>query len=607
MPRADVLHIRRHVARHRVARAATSARPLKRALTETLAAQLALAAPQVPAEGVWRIRRLDVRTAIAPAWSEREIARAVAVAVVHALTRTIAIGADGEQAVWFPDRASFLARYLVDCANERARERWEYDEFGAGDGPSAMLRAIVAEPEDALVAFVRATRADRQALIAALYGSDAAGVLAAFTNLESAGTGDPAGLVVSALGRLLERGALPADAGQAALALFVEVATAGGRPAAGTAARGREIAELAAVLRDASAEIARAVGAGDWSTVGAAEIARLAPFVAWPAAPRAEAVELFTRVDGGAPELAGQQPEQYATHLGGMFLLLPLLDEFAWRAATAGWPPLPHPDGPVDAVRLAQYLAVIGLLGADRNASAPLDVVLRLALGIPARVDAAAISAWSNDVTPDAIVAAHRAFVAGLQRLGKVSGEVTIAPMRDGVVAVDNERGIWLGTAPAAPSSIAALHSSLTTSLGTRFAAAGTEAWIEACIDTAGEPVREPIDAHLLTRLADQARHATLGAPFDLTPPVRDFLLLVAQAIGRELAWRLPGFARSTLPYLAANFLAFDATVEVEQDRYVVAVGDPPLHLVLSLTGMNRRRFVLPATGTREWLLTQAH
>ena len=172
---------------------------------------------------------------------------------------------------------------------------------------------------------------------------------------------------------------------------------------------------------------------------------------------------------------------------------------------------------------------------------------------------------------------------------------------------MDNERGIWLGTAPAAPSSIAALLSSLTTSLGTRVVAAGTEAWIEACIDTADVPAPEPIDAHLLARLADQARHATLGAPFDLTPPVRDFLLVVAQAIGRELAWRLPGFARSTLPYLAANFLAFEATVEVEQDRYVVAVGDPPLHLVLSLTGMNRRRFVLPATGTREWLLTQAH
>ena len=185
------------------------------------------------------------------------------------------------------------------------------------------------------------------------------------------------------------RGALPEDAGQAALALFVEVATAvAGRRwepqrAAGNSPNSRPY------YATRPPKSRRAVGAGDWSSVGAAEIARLAPFVAWPAAPRAAAVELFTRVDGGAPEPAGQQPEQYATHLGGMFLLLPLLDEFAWRAATAGWPPLPQPDGPVDAVRLAQYLAVIGLLGADRNASAPLDVVLRLALGIPTRVDAA--------------------------------------------------------------------------------------------------------------------------------------------------------------------------------------------------------------------------
>ena len=290
-----------------------------------------------------------------------------------------------------------------------------------------------------------------------------------------------------------------------------------------------------------------------------------------------------------------------------MFLLLPLLDEFSWRATTAGWPPLAHRDGPVDAVRLAQYLSVIGVLGADRNASAPLDLVLRLALGVPAGVDAAAISEWSSDIAPDAIVAAQRAFISGLQRLGKVSGNVTIAPLRDGVVAVDNERGIWLGTAPAAPSSIAALLASISAAMGTPVVARGTEAWIEACIDASEARAPEPIDPHLLARLAEQVRHATVGMPFDLAPPVRDVLLLAAQAVGRELAWRLPGFARSTLPYLAANFLAFEATVAVEPERYVVAVGDPPLHLVLSLTGMNRRRFVLPATGAREWLLTQAH
>ena len=76
---------------------------------------------------------------------------------------------------------------------------------------------IVAEPKAALVAFVRAMPADRHTLIAALRGPDAASVLAAFATIETLGTDDPAGSVVAALDQLLDRGALPDDAEQAAL------------------------------------------------------------------------------------------------------------------------------------------------------------------------------------------------------------------------------------------------------------------------------------------------------------------------------------------------------------------------------------------------------
>ena len=182
-----------------------------RALTEALAAQLALAAPQVPAEGVWRIRRLDVRTAIAPAWSEREIARAVAVAVVHALTRTIAIGADGEHAVWFPDRASFLARYLVDCANERGARALGVRGVRCRRRPERHAPCDRRRTGGCVSLPCSARhRADRQALIAALHGSDAAGVLAAFADdRDRRVPATPRASWSVRSRRLLERGALP--------------------------------------------------------------------------------------------------------------------------------------------------------------------------------------------------------------------------------------------------------------------------------------------------------------------------------------------------------------------------------------------------------------
>ena len=510
---------------------------------------------------------------------------------MRALVRALTAGADGDSVLWFPDRSSFLARYFLDCANGRAHGRWEYDEFEG----KTLGHVVASEPEDSLHALRDQTSSDRRAILGAFTSSDARIALDALAACERGGS-EPVRAVAAAARRILERTVLPDDPAVAALALFVE--TAEDELPSGAASRAREVADLLAVVRTLPPadvqRVLRAVGDGNWRAIDAGDLSRLTAVVAWPPESREDLVAALLP-EASPPEVNGT----YATHLGGMFLLLPLLDEFAWRAATATWPSADS----VDAGRVVQYLAMIGALGADRNAYAPLDPVLRLALGIPPSVDAAALSAWSAGIPVDAVDAAHAAFVHGLRRLGKVSGTVTITPLRDGVVAVDNARGIWLRTAPAAPSSIAALCASLPND----FVTVGTDAWIEACLDGAGAQPAEPIDAHLLARLGEQVAHATVGSPFDLAPHVREFVTVAAQALARELAWRLPGFARSTLMYLAANFLAFDATVSEEPERFVVAVDDPPLHLVLSLTGMNRRRFVLPATGTREWVLTQAH
>ncbi len=603
--RADTLRIHRHLVRWRVARGGVP--PARSSLDEHLAEGLAAMAIPGGHDGVWLIRRLDVGSSVGAWWTPTSIARAVAAETAGALERVFSRGADGDLVRWFPSRAAFLGRFLVDCADGRARGRWEYAEFEPGaHTPSGAMRAAVArEPGTGLDALVGLSHGDLRRVLDVLEPPDAAAVLAGLAGVTGPHAADPAPLVVAALDRLLQRTIL-SEARAAALAVFLDVAREGGSaPPTGTGSRAREVVGLMAILRGATAreaaDLAAGVAGGRWREVGAHVLSRVPELVGWPPDARGAAVRLLMQARTGEPQPArGPQAPLLATSLGGMFLLLPLLEELPWEAMTAGWPDL---DGIAPSL-LARFLALVGTLGADRNSVAVLDPVLRLALGLPPALGVPGINGWSRSIGPGATRGSTEAFVGGLSRAGKVSGAVTVAPLGDGVVAVDGARGIWLGTAPAAPGSIRALIGSIDAAIGESVAVAGSEAWIEACLPP-GRAQPEPIEPRLLMRLGAQARHCALGGPVDLAPAVRDRFLVAAQALGRELAWRLPGFSRSSLPYLSDNVLTFGATVEAEPARFVVRVGDPPLHLLLSLAGLNRRRFHLDATGDREWVLTR--
>lgn len=65
-------------------------------------------------------------------------------------------------------------------------------------------------------------------------------------------------------------------------------------------------------------------------------------------------------------------------------------------------------------------------------------------------------------------------------------------------------------------------------------------------------------------------------------------LALEAHRALRSFARRIPGFADASARYLWENFLSSDASLEYEDPRIVVRYGRPPLHLMLTLTGMTR-------------------
>ena len=108
-----------------------------------------------------------------------------------------------------------------------------------------------------------------------------------------------------------------------------------------------------------------------------------------------------------------------------------------------------------------------------------------------------------------------------------------------------------------------------------------------------------------LDKLSDELEFLRPPASFKIARPLDLALSIAAEHLLRGLAWRLPGFAGSNLPYLSHNFLEFAASVEEEPTRRVVRLARPPLHLILNMTGMIRQSYRLSWLDERPFALFQ--
>ena len=97
-----------------------------------------------------------------------------------------------------------------------------------------------------------------------------------------------------------------------------------------------------------------------------------------------------------------------------------------------------------------------------------------------------------------------------------------------------------------------------------------------------------------LDRLGDELAWSALPSAMQVPAAMARALQSVAQGMLRTLAWRLPGFARATLPHLWANFLSVDAQVLLEPGRMVATLSRPPLAMIVSMTGLFHARYQLP-------------
>jgi hypothetical protein len=441
----------------------------------------------------------------------RAIAASLAAGLVRELERTLSAGPRDADVRWYPDRAAFLAQWLVDVRSGQASSHWEYRGFAAGSAAAAIRSRAEAEPDQLLQALRRLTVADLDEIIALLSPADAAAVVHSLAcGPGSAGVGDLASTAAS----LFLAGRLPRDPRRATLLVLVAHGTSSGP---GDAALARDITHVLLDVqtcpwRDRGALLA-ALRDGDWATATRLGATAAATVLAhWPATARGEVLDEMRHASATRDTAMS---ERSYTRCGGQFLLLPLLAELPLADATSGWPALDG-TGP-DAV--LGGLAMVGVLGSDLVLT---DRCFRLATGLP-ECSLQDLARWTDDV--------------GVSRLSTLGS------------ALDEMR--------------------------------------QRRADGTGADLADP--DLLVAGLPQQTA---------------DALRVASSVLLRELAYRLPGMATASVAHLRRNVLALDAHVTVDDERIVVELGHPPLNLLLSFTGMNRRSFTLPATGSRPWIIT---
>jgi len=376
------VHVQRHFVTCRVlGEGSAGESAVRAAVDDGLPSELEDAIGAVGLHGYWVVRRLDAHAQVGATWSSSQMGAVLARGIAAQVAEVARRGSDPENALWFPDRAAFVSRFLLDLAEGRADGRWEYAQFadliGRGDPATALA---LAEPAIVATAVLRLTPAELEAVAVALDGD------AILASLAEPGTVDVTS-VLDAVRRLAAAGRLAVPRA-AALVVATTVAREVGMSVGAVAAVAREVADAIALVRDGGPdadELLRSVRDGRWRDV-AAHVATdsFLALVRWSAVDRAALTEV----------LAGQgrtviEAERVHTPFGGGLLVVPLLDDLCdWSEATRDWP-----DGAVGAMRL---LCVTAVLGRGSSVAAAADPVLRAALDVSEDLD---LVAWLAGVS----------------------------------------------------------------------------------------------------------------------------------------------------------------------------------------------------------------
>jgi hypothetical protein len=264
---------------------------------------------------------------------------------------------------------------------------------------------------------------------------------------------------------------------------------------------------------------------------------------------------------------------------------------------------------------LTRFLILVKNLGAERALSVFADPVVRDVMQINPAITLTDVAKWQARISRAQVKEFMRQLATLQCHDGALSGSrlaLISIPDRRGKTGllIDIERGFWILAARFRDDKIEQVVAQVRKWLSdsgvnaesvfaeARFSQPLRKALLTTPVfdfDKAEVVASEDsaLDATLrtLSNLKADLSYLALPKPFHFPMPFDLALSVAAQHLMLSLASRLPGFARSGLPYLYRNFLDFAATLEPESERVVVKLGRPPLNIVLSMTGLARAAY----------------
>jgi hypothetical protein len=594
------------------------------------------------------IQRLTIDLDINAAWDHDVLARHWAAQIIRVLDDIRQGKSTSENVVWYADRAAYLAHFLGDLASGHAWGKWYYTAFaGLRMLPtSAALRsAICAQPSLGLTALLQLKTLTP--ILEALNTQDVRRIVESLANEAgpAIAIGPPETPDTSiqqhftSLWSLWEDFELsPSQVAQewhTLLRLYLGMMQhnpklAGNTLLSATRALLRLTVRCSSVSATTYQAILTALQRGDtaalYAAAGPTDAAILLPLAhCSPHWIQAVGTALLQHQHREARNNLASADNRYVTPFGSLFLLLPIFDELPLEQATREWPVL----NDMPAVALIRFLLFLKCLGQPGVQRAFHDPLVRRCFAIDPTLTLFQLAQWQRTLTSQHLASFLSSLLSKLYEIQASNGHTSLLvrvtlPGSPVALLLDGERGHWIAAASYRRSTLPRLaqqfsqwlplcgHEETILLCDERFIEAMHSALPDLPIVSLQSPVAQEhavedqaVQETLkrLDKLSSELAHLTLPVTFGRSRSCDLTLSIAAQAIMRLFAWRLPGFARSSLPHLYANFLDISASLEEEDARYVVRLRPPPLNFILHLSGMNRRSYTLSWLDERPFML----
>lgn len=535
--------------------------------------------------GVWLIRSLTINVDLNLDAGEDQMAEAWAKQAAISVAKVLQENAEADEVLHFSSAAAHLAHFLRDLVDGSAWEKWYYRKF-EGLRPlaqsAAVRTAVCRDPLTGLEALQQMSNSALRRVLNALSEPDAKWILNEIAPEDSQEC-------LFVLAQFNPQSALQyALQGRPCAALHLYLWLSKQHPdQAGSQLRRAALAltDLAGCLRDAPQPtdlinvLADSDVVGLYQLLGPDHGERLLPLLSSPR----EWLQSVAQTQFSKPITSD---ETRYTAAGGIFLLLPLLDAMPIAAATEHWPAL-HDCAPACLARWIVLMKCFGTAGAALIFNDPL---VRDLLGIAPQIETQSLKNWQRTLTRQQLLDFEN-HIARWQINNAIATPPSIAVFSTGskphsILCCDvQHRGLLLAL-PDSPSSRRLMLQAMS-----RWPAQDDSATLPAGSgkQLAGSPLTQ-VDLQALLRDLD-----FLLLPKALSGSQRSELTftVAARALLRNFSGRLMGFSQSGLEYLYANFLDIHASVQTESGQRIVRLGQPPLHVVLNLAGMNRQSYTL--------------